>query len=86
MAVYARPEPEADPQFLAAAPLATPVVHAAPATVKHTYQTHVATPPECAVEEEELEVQNCAPRAENVCTTQDVVSQHITYEKKCKPV
>lgn len=80
--VSARPEPEADPQFLHAAPVVAPVA----TSVKTKYQTHVATPPVCRTEEEELEVQSCAPRAETVCTTQDVPSQEITYEKRCKTV
>merc|ERR1711963_604226 len=33
-----------------------------------------------------LEVQSCAPRTENVCVTNDVVSEEITYEKRCKEV
>merc|ERR1712018_955267 len=28
----------------------------------------------------------CAPRAENICSTADVVSEEITYEKRCKEV
>merc|ERR1712224_459294 len=43
-------------------------------------------PPACTPSTEEIEIQSCAPRAENVCTTEDVVSEEITYEKRCKEV
>merc|ERR1712223_793278 len=42
--------------------------------------------PDCVPSTEEIEIQSCAPRAENVCTTEDVVSEEITYEKRCKEV
>ncbi len=84
----AAPKPEADPQVLLhhAAPVAPLVHHVAPATLKTKYQTHVATPPECVTLEEDLEVQSCTPRTENVCETREVPSQEITYEKRCKAV
>merc|ERR1711936_1375051 len=43
-------------------------------------------PPACTPSTEEIEIQSCAPRAENVCTTADVASEEITYEKRCKEV
>merc|ERR1712156_1272808 len=41
-------------------------------------------PPACTPSTEEIEIQSCAPRAENICYTADVVSEEITYEKRCK--
>ena len=55
-------------------PYAAPVLHTVPLA------------PVCVTEEEDIEVQSCAPRLENVCETKDIVSQEITYEKKCKEV
>lgn len=75
---YAAPSAEADPQFLGAYPYG--IHHAAP--VLHT----VPLAPVCVTEEEEIEVQSCAPRIENVCETKEITSQEITYEKKCKEV
>merc|ERR1712154_123219 len=49
-----------------------------------TVASHV--PPACTPSTEEIEVQSCAPRAENICSTADVVSEEITYEKRCKEV
>merc|ERR1712121_195965 len=43
-------------------------------------------PPACTPSTEEIEIQSCAPRAENVCKTEDVASEEITYEKRCKEV
>merc|ERR1711992_313324 len=43
-------------------------------------------PPACVPSTEEIEIQSCAPRTENVCTTADVASEEITYEKRCKEV
>merc|ERR1712149_124651 len=43
-------------------------------------------PPACTPSTEEIEIQSCAPRAENICSTADVVSEEITYEKRCKEV
>merc|ERR1711981_1278257 len=42
--------------------------------------------PACTPSTEEIEIQSCAPRAENVCKTEDVASEEITYEKRCKEV
>merc|ERR1712108_33608 len=42
--------------------------------------------PDCVPSTEEIEIQSCAPRAENICSTADVVSEEITYEKRCKEV
>ena len=65
---------EADPQLLAAAPLA---YAAAPVAVAAS---------NCAPVVEILTTQTCAPRAENVCTTQVVDTEEIEYEKVCKEV
>ena len=72
-----KPEAEADPQFYAGHPFGHPYV--APVA-------YAPVVPVCTTVEEEIEVQTCAPRLENVCTTTDVTSQEITYEKKCKEV
>merc|ERR1712228_1034161 len=40
--------------------------------------------PDCVPSTEEIEIQSCAPRAENVCSTADVVSEEITYERDAK--
>merc|ERR1711923_414200 len=42
--------------------------------------------PTCEHGVDTLEVQTCAPRVEKVCMTDDVMSQEITYEKRCKDV
>merc|ERR1711936_1208029 len=64
---------EADPQFLAAAPLAAAPV--APITY--------AAAPNCETVIEILETQTCTPRTEDVCTTQVVMTEEIEYAKKC---
>jgi len=61
---------EADPQYLAAAPLA-----AAPIAY------HAA--PNCETVIETLITQTCTPRTENVCTTQTVETEEIEYEPLC---
>jgi len=66
-----KPEAEADPQFLAAAPY-----HAG----------HVVPAANCKTEIEILTTQTCVPSAENVCTTQIVDTEEIEYEKVCKQV
>merc|ERR1712112_780214 len=43
-------------------------------------------PTECVPSTEEIEIQSCAPSAAPVCKTEDVVSEEITYEKRCKEV
>merc|ERR1711971_1358867 len=45
-----------------------------------------SVPAACTPSTEEIEIQSCAPTAENVCSTADVVSEEITYEKRCKEV
>merc|ERR1712234_62829 len=70
-----KPEAEADPQFLAAAPYAAAV--AAPAVVPAA---------KCKTDTEILVTQSCAPSAENVCTKQTVDTEEIEYEKVCKEV
>jgi len=64
---------EADPQFLAAAPLAAAPV--APITY--------AAAPNCETVIETLTTQRCTPRTENVCTTQTVETEEIEYEPLC---
>merc|ERR1711971_1538629 len=43
-----------------------------------------SVPAACTPSTEEIEIQSCAPTAENICSTADVVSEEITYEKRCK--
>merc|ERR1712161_120108 len=45
-----------------------------------------SVPAACTPSTEEIEIQSCAPTAETVCVTNDVVSEEITYEKRCKEV
>merc|ERR1712012_1110592 len=45
-----------------------------------------SVPAACTPSTEEIEIQSCAPTAETVCKTEDVVSEEITYEKRCKEV
>lgn len=40
----------------------------------------------CVPSTQEIATQSCAQRAENVCSTEDVVSEEITKEKRCKEV
>merc|ERR1712008_393837 len=40
----------------------------------------------CTPSTEEIEIQSCAPTVETICSTADVVSEEITYEKRCKEV
>merc|ERR1739844_855066 len=42
--------------------------------------------PTCEHGVDTLEVQTCAPRVEKFCVTEDVISEEITYEKRCKDV
>merc|ERR1711997_67952 len=42
--------------------------------------------PTCEHGVDTLEVQTCAPRVEEVCVTEDVMSEEITYENRCKEV
>merc|ERR1739844_706701 len=42
--------------------------------------------PTCEQGVDTLEVQSCAPRVDKICNTADVVSEEITYEKRCKEV
>ena len=41
-----------------------------------------SVPAACVPSTEEIEIQSCAPTTENVCTTADVASEEITYEKR----
>merc|ERR1712121_605467 len=61
----------------AAAPLAVAPAPAAAVTI---------TTPKCTLTYEEIETQNCIPKAENVCDTVDVEQESITFEKECKDV
>merc|ERR1712166_391389 len=45
-----------------------------------------SVPAACVPSTEEIEIQSCAPTAETICSTTDVVSEEITYEKRCKTV
>merc|ERR1711997_1419586 len=47
---------------------------------------YAINPPVCNVETEDFELQNCVPTAERTCSTADVASEEITYEKRCKTV
>merc|ERR1711997_399145 len=42
--------------------------------------------PTCEHGVDTLAVQSCAPRVDKTCTTNDIVSEEITYEKRCKDV
>merc|ERR1712130_973854 len=42
--------------------------------------------PTCEHGVDTLEVQTCVPRVDQVCITEDVPSEEITYEKRCKEV
>merc|ERR1719464_2661813 len=42
--------------------------------------------PTCEHGVDTLEVQTCAPRVDQVCVEEDVMSEEITYEKRCKEV
>merc|ERR1712168_72706 len=68
--------------MLAAVALARP--EADPYFYHHGVVGHVH--PECEHGVDTLEVQSCAPRVAQDCTTADVVSEEITYEKRCKEV
>merc|ERR1712121_611652 len=71
-----KPDAEADPQLIAAAPYA----HAA-------YAAPVAVPAaNCKTDTEILVTQTCVPTAENVCTKETVDTEEIEYEKVCKDV
>ena len=41
-----------------------------------------SVPAACTPSTEEIEIQSCAPTAETICSTADVVSEEITYEKR----
>merc|ERR1712012_579754 len=67
---------EADPQYLAAAPVAyAGAAVAAPAVVPAA---------NCKTVVEIFTTQTCVPNAENVCTTQTVETEEIEYEKVYK--
>merc|ERR1712002_972554 len=68
--------------LLAAVALARP--EADPYFYHHGVVGHVH--PTCEHGQDTLEVQTCAPRVDEVCTKNDVVSEEITYEKRCKNV
>jgi len=71
LAAVALARPEADPQFY-----------------HHGYHHGVVghVHPTCEQGVDTLEVQSCAPRVDKICNTVDVVSEEITYEKRCKEV
>merc|ERR1719410_1868446 len=66
---------EADPQYLAAAPVAYAGAAVAPAVVPAS---------NCKTVVEIFTTQTCVPAAENVCNTQTVETEEIEYEKVCK--
>merc|ERR1711981_260773 len=68
--------------MLAAVALARP--EADPYFYHHGVVGHVH--PTCEHGVDTLAVQTCAPRVDKVCATADVVSEEITYEKRCKNV
>merc|ERR1712088_767197 len=70
-AIQAAPQPEADPQYIVGGAPVPPLP---------------VNPPVCNVEHEDFELQDCTPLTENQCSTEDVTSEEITYEKKCKTV
>merc|ERR1712172_124338 len=70
--------------MLAAMALARPEAEADPYFYHHGVVGHVH--PTCEQGVDTLEVQTCAPRVEQVCVKEDVMSEEITYEKRCKDV
>ena len=58
--------------------IAAPAIHA-PATV-----TKTITRPKCTVTYEEIETQNCIPKEEKDCTTEEVEQEYVEYERDCK--
>merc|ERR1712076_309967 len=52
---------------------------AAPATI-----TKTVTTPKCTVTYETIETQNCTPRTEKECNTEEVEQESVTYERSCK--
>merc|ERR1712076_276624 len=52
---------------------------AAPATI-----TKTVTTPKCTVTYETIETQNCPPRPEKECNTEEVEQESVTYERSCK--
>ena len=85
-------EAEADPEpFYAGLPTIASVAPFAHAPVAHglgyaggSITSHVPTA--CTPSTEEIEIQSCAPTSDKICKTEDVASQEITYEKRCKEV
>merc|ERR1711988_2085168 len=74
--------------MLAAVALARPEAKAEAEADPYFYHHGVVghVHPECEHGVDTLEVQSCAPRVAQDCTTADVVSEEITYEKRCKEV
>merc|ERR1711917_18329 len=58
--------------------IAAPAIHA-PATI-----TKTVTTPKCTVTYETIETQNCIPRTEKQCNTEEVEQESVTYERSCK--
>jgi len=78
--------------YAAAAPAAVhapvavaPVAVARPAVKVTTHQATI-TRPKCTITYEEIETQNCVPKAEKECDTKEVEQETVTYEKECKEV
>merc|ERR1712226_1709383 len=57
--------------------IAAPAIHA-PATI-----TKTVTTPKCTVTYETIETQNCTPRTEKECNTEEVEQETVTYERSC---
>merc|ERR1712076_56139 len=58
--------------------IAAPAIHA-PATI-----TKTVTTPKCTVTYETIETQNCIPRTEKECNTEEVDQESVEYERDCK--
>jgi len=92
---YAAPSPAAEAEAWHGAGLgyglgavgAVGVAHAAPAVaVAPAVHTATVTTPKCTLTYEEIETQNCVPKAERKCDTKEVEQESVTYEKECKEV
>jgi len=66
--------PSADPQVVVGG---VPQVAALPAGI---------LAPNCKIEYEEIEVQNCVPKPNRVCDTKELKNEGIEYERVCKDV
>merc|ERR1712121_173498 len=83
---YGAPQPEADAHLGYGLGLAAPLAHPAPVAVAPATITKKIVTPKCVLAFEEIETQNCVPKVDKVCDTEDVEQQSITFEKECKEV